>query len=247
MAEQLEPLASQLQATLGLGQPFNDPGVGVFGLRNAVFALGDCFLEIVSPEQPDTAAGRYMARQGGGGGYMAIFDTDDLAGARARAAQLRVRAVWEIDLPDIATTHLHPGDMRGAIVSLDQPDPPGSWRWGGPDWTGRIGRGAPGRLVGVTLAVDDPGAVAARWGEVLGVAAADDQARDGRANDRREEDGAAVLGTDGGEVRFVPARGGVERLIEIAVSGTPLSRGEQEAIELGGVTIRRVDGRPATG
>ena len=58
--------------------------------------------------------------------------------------------------------------MRGAIVSLDRSDPRGSWRWGGEDWTGGIGAAAPGRLAGMTLAVPDPTATAARWGEVLG-------------------------------------------------------------------------------
>ena len=32
-----------------LGEPFDDPGVAQFGLRNAVFAIGDTFLEVVSP------------------------------------------------------------------------------------------------------------------------------------------------------------------------------------------------------
>ena len=36
-----------------------------------------------------------------------------------------VRVVWQLDLPDISGTHLHPADTRGAIVSLDRADPPG--------------------------------------------------------------------------------------------------------------------------
>ena len=56
-AAELEPVAEALRSTLGLSEPFRDPGVGLFGLQNTVFALGDCFLEIVSPTQPDTAAG----------------------------------------------------------------------------------------------------------------------------------------------------------------------------------------------
>jgi len=53
-----------------------------------VFALGDCFPEIVSPARPDTAAGRYLDRHGRGGGYMVIFDLEDLEAARERARQL---------------------------------------------------------------------------------------------------------------------------------------------------------------
>src|SRR5438477_409168 len=168
VAEQLEPVADALRSALGLGEPFRDPGVATFGLTNAVFALGDCFLEVISPTRPDTAAGRYMARHGGGGGYMVIFDLDDLEGSRERAQAAGVRVVWSVDLPDISGTHLHPADMRGAIVSLDAARPPESWRWAGPDWEGRAGAGAPGRLLGVSVAAPEPEAARARWAEVLG-------------------------------------------------------------------------------
>src|SRR5947199_4690957 len=165
----LEPAAAALRSALGLEEPFRDPGVGAFGLANVVFALGDCFLEVVSPKQPDTAAGRYLERHGDGG-YMVIFDLEDLDGARERAAALGVRTVWQLDLPDISGTHLHPADMRGAIVSLDRADPPGSWRWGGPAWTGRVGNGAPGRVVGVTVDVVEPDVISKRWSTVLAIA-----------------------------------------------------------------------------
>ena len=225
VASELEPVASALRAALGLGEPFRDPGVGEFGLTNAVFALGDCFLEVVSPARPDTAAGRYLERRGGDGGYMVLFDIVDLEGARARAEQSGVRVVWRLDLPDISGTHLHPADMRGAIVSLDRSNPYGTWRWGGPQWTGRTGSGAPGRLVGITVAVGDPAAVAARWGHVLGVTVSGDA--------------PAALRLDGGDVRFVAAEDErAEGLVEIAVELPAARRGEQEAIELGGVRLR---------
>ena len=76
---------------------------------------------------------------------MVLFDIEDLDGARTRAEELGVRTVWSIDLPDISGTHMHPADLRGAIVSLDSLAPFGSWRWGGPEWTERIGSGPPGQ------------------------------------------------------------------------------------------------------
>jgi Glyoxalase-like domain len=227
VASELEPVASALRGALDLDDPFRDPGVGEFGLANTVFALGDCFLEVISPIRPDTAAGRYLARHGGDGGYMVIFDIEDLEGARERAIGLGVRVVWQIDLPDISGTHLHPADMRGAIVSLDHSEPYGTWRWGGPKWTGRIGTGASGRLAGVTLAVSDPAAVAARWGEVLGLGVSgEDQ---------------PLLRLDGGEVHFETAASeSAEGLVEIAVELPHDLPGRREAIELGGVRVRRV-------
>lgn len=227
VATELESVESALRSTLGLDEPFRDPGVGAFGLENVVFALGDCFLEVVCPTQEDTAAGRYLTRRGGDGGYMVIFDLEDLEGARSRAQGLGVRVVWQIDLPDISGTHLHPADMRGAIVSVDRSRPYGTWRWGGPQWTGRTGSGAPGELAGITLAVVDPAAVAARWGEVLGVPVS--------GGDR------PVLLLDGSEVRFETAADErAEGLVEITVELPEELPGGEEAIEIGGVWLRRV-------
>jgi Glyoxalase-like domain len=229
VAGELEPVASGLRSVLDLGEPFRDPGVGEFGLTNTVFALGDCFLEVISPQQPDTAAGRYLDRHGGDGGYMVIFDLTDLEGARARAERSGIRVVWRIDLPDISGTHLHPADMRGAIVSLDRSRPYGTWRWGGPQWTGRTGSGAKGRLAGITVAVGDPSAVAARWAEVLGVPIA--------------ESPAHALRLDDAHVSFIAVDDErQEGLVEIAVADSPKLAGGDQAIELGGVRLRGVAG-----
>ena len=72
-------VAGELRRVFGWPPPFHDPGVGRFGLTNAVFAVGDTFVEVVAPAQPDTTAGRYLKRRGGNGGYMAIFQVRDLA------------------------------------------------------------------------------------------------------------------------------------------------------------------------
>ena len=164
-AAQLEPTVERLQEELGLGEPYNDPAVGFFGLRNAVFALGDTFLEVVSPVKPDTAAGRLMQRRGGDCGYMLMFQVDDLAAARARVGEAKVREVLEIDREDIAEVHLHPRDMRGAIVSLSEPQPAPSWPWGGDGWQQRA---AARRVVGATISLPDPDDVAQRWRTVIG-------------------------------------------------------------------------------
>jgi Glyoxalase-like domain len=228
VARELEPVASALRAALGLGEPFRDPGVAEFGLSNVVFPLGDCFLEVISPMQAETAAGRYLDRRGGDGGYMVIFDLEDLDGARARVEQLGIRVVWQIDLPDISGTHLHPGDMHGAIVSLDESRPYGTWRWGGPDWTERTGRGAPGHLAGITVAVGDPAAVAARWAQVLGVPLSGEE--------------QPTLQLNGAEVRLVATEDdAAQGLVEIAVQLPPELRRGRTTIELGGVRVRLID------
>jgi hypothetical protein len=162
---ELEPAVERLTAELDLGEPFADPGVSHFGLRNAVFALGDTFLELVSPVEEGTSAGRLLERRGGDCGYMAMFQVPDVAAARARARGLDVREVFGVDLDEITEAHLHPADMRGAIVSVSEPRPPASWRWGGPDWEQRA---APGAIAGITVSVADPGRVEERWRGIVG-------------------------------------------------------------------------------
>jgi hypothetical protein len=224
-ARELEPVAAQLRASLGLGEPFADPGVAEFGLRNAVFALGDCFVEVIAPAGGESPAGRWLDRRGGDGGYMLIFQLDDLEAGRARAAALGVRVVWSVDLPDISGTHLHPADMRGAIVSLDRADPPGSWRWGGPEWTGQAGPPAPGRLLGVQVAVADPEATASRWAQVLGVPA----------------DGPR-LEYAGGAVEFSPADADAIAAVRVALPAAV--RGGRPGERIGGVHFQFEDEEP---
>jgi hypothetical protein len=189
VARDLDAVVADLRAHLPLADPFHDEGVGHFGLRNAVMALGDTFVEVVSPAQPDTAAGRQLDRLGAdSGGYMIMFQVGDLAQARERIARLGIRVVWELELPDVTDLHLHPADVPGAIVALDRTDPPASWRWGGPAWEARAPETTgPGRVTGATLTARDPDALALRWASVLGADAA------GR-----------TIALDGGELRFAP-------------------------------------------
>jgi len=186
----LEAGRAQLTALLGLDQPFRDPEVGVFGIDNAVYALGDQFVELISPLEHGTAAGRALDRRGDGG-YMLLLQTDDFERERARIERLGVRTVWTADVADIRAMHLHPKDLGGAIVSVDRPQPAAAWRWGGPRWRPQGGRAGLQRIVGVTIAAHDPGAMAARWAEVLGLAAP------------LAIDGGHRLALDDGQVDFV--------------------------------------------
>jgi hypothetical protein len=204
-------VAGQLRDAFGWGLPFHDPGVARFGLTNAVFAVGDTFVEVVAPAQPDTTAGRYLQRRGGDGGYMAIFQVPDLAAARRRIAELGIRVVWSADLPDIAGTHLHPGDVPGAIVSVDWAEPPQSWRWAGPSWTGQAPDHAPGGVTGLTIEVQDPSATARRWADVLGIPAGD-----------AERTARVELPCSRQRLDFVPGRTGHgEGITAMTIAGLP--------------------------
>jgi hypothetical protein len=169
-ARELEPAVAQLAQAYGLGEPYRDPGVGQFGLANAVFAIGDTFLEVVCPVDPDvpgaSTAARQLERAGGGlCGYMAMLQVEDLAAARERTRRAGVREVLSIEFDDVLEVHLHPADMRGAIVALTEPRPAESWRWGGEGWRERS---VPGAVTGIEVATREPAATEARWSALAG-------------------------------------------------------------------------------
>lgn len=207
-ARDLEPVVEDFCAVLGVEVAYRDPGVGEFGLRNAVMPIGDTFLEVVSPEQDDTAAGRYLDRHGELAGYMVILQTEeDMDAFRARMASHEVRTVWKADHPDMRGTHLHPKDVGGAILSVDWADPPSSWRWAGPDWQSKVRTEVVSGIVGVELSSKKPASLAKRWGELLGETPAPG------------DDGVWWVELGRGRLRFRPAAGGPEGLtgIDLAV------------------------------
>jgi catechol 2,3-dioxygenase-like lactoylglutathione lyase family enzyme len=196
VARELEPAVEALRDVLGLEVSFHDPGVEVFGLRNAVMPLGDTFLEVVSPDRPGTAAGRQLERRGGDGGYMVIVQSQAKEADRARVASLGVRVVWEIQLADAGALHLHPHDVGGAILSLDWMEPPESWRWAGPRWREAVRSDVTTGIEGVEIQARDPAAMARRWSQVLVEDVADD------AGEPR------ITLSGGGAIRFTKDRDG---------------------------------------
>jgi len=196
VARDLDPVVADLCAVLGIAVAFRDPGVGVFGLHNAVMPIGDTFLEVVSPIEADTTAGRYLERRGGDGGYMVLVQCDDLDADRKRVADLGVRVVWSADLPDIRGTHLHPRDVGGAILSLDAALPPESWRWAGLDWRQHMRTEVVSEISAVEIQSDDPRALARRWSQVLARPVAETAA------------GVIRIVLDQGAIRFVEAADG---------------------------------------
>lgn len=188
VAADLEAAEQQVERQLGVELCYRDPGVTTFGLRNALFPIGDKLLEIVSPTQPGTTAGRLLDKRGGDGGYMVILEVDDLDPLRERFAAAGARVVYEAVGDGIIGLHLHPADVGGAILSIDQADTWGEWPWAGPVWREHLRSDVVTEVLAVEIDATDPAAMAARWGEVLGRDAVDD-----------------VIALDEGEIRFVTA------------------------------------------
>ena len=172
VARDLDATVSQLCRLFDLSVCYNDPGVGVFGLVNALLPVGDTFLEVVSPMpgRDDTAAGRLMHRRGGDAGYMVILQTNDYAGARERAEQLRIRRVWDVNRDEVDAMHLHPADLGNTcILSLDDMRPPESWIWAGERWREHVRTELVQALAEVELQCADPAATAQKWAQLLGL------------------------------------------------------------------------------
>src|SRR5262249_61654247 len=70
IARELAPVVDEIREVFGLEVAYRDPEVAAFGLENAVFPVGNQFLEVVAPVREGTAGGRYLDRRGGDGGDM---------------------------------------------------------------------------------------------------------------------------------------------------------------------------------
>jgi hypothetical protein len=191
----LDAARAEIVDVLGLGSDYPDPGVGKYGLRNAVWPVGDTFLEVVSPQQDGTTAGRLLEKRGGDGGYMVILQCDDLEAARERVRSEGVRIVDQFDGDGVAFTHLHPKDVGAAILSIDHMVPKARWQWGGPDWEKNVKTDVTTGIVGAELQGPDPEALAERWSAVLGLPRG------------TVADGLRIP-LEGGELRFVQATDG---------------------------------------
>ena len=161
-----DPIVSDLSQLFGLEVAFNDPGVGHFGLENAVMPLGTDFLEVVSPIEENTTAGRYLQKRGGDGGYMVIIQVDDFDRSKSLVNDYKIGIVWDTDLPEAKAIHLHPKQMGGAIVSLDWMNPKESWKWAGPEWNKYITDDIKG-IDGVEIQANNPEEMFNRWKDIL--------------------------------------------------------------------------------
>jgi hypothetical protein len=195
VAHDLTAARAEISVVLGLDYAYDDPGVGKYGLKNAVFPVGTTFLEVVSPHAPGTTAARLLEKRGGDGGYMVILQVDDLAEARARVRDVGARVVDQTDKDGAAFTHIHPKDVGGAILSLDHMNPKERWEWGGPHWHDHVRTDVSVAIVGAELQAEDPGRMATRWAAVLGRTA-------------KQNEGGWRIDLDEGEIRFVPIRDG---------------------------------------
>jgi hypothetical protein len=225
VAADLAPVESSIIDELGLELCYRDPDVGVFGLKNALFPIGDKLLEVVSPMTGGTTAGRQLDKRNGDGGYMVILQVDDLDAMRSRIETHNVRVVFTAPGPGITGLHLHPKDVGAAILSVDQSERWDEWPWAGPTWRDHIATRVVTDLVGVAMQSEHPAGTANRWAAVLGreVAEIGDQHH---------------VPLDEGVLRFVPP--GDDRGDGVCAVDMRAANGQVRSTTLCGVTINFV-------
>ena len=172
VSKERDSLVKDLCDLFQLEVAFYDPGIIHFGLENAVIPVGDTFLEVVSPVQENTTAGRFLETRKGDGGYMVIVQTDDLKREKLRVESEGIRIVWNADREEdgihAQAIHLHPRDVGGAILSIDSMEPTEAWLWASSSRKKHIKTETSNFLNGVHIQSTNPESMMRSWEKALG-------------------------------------------------------------------------------
>jgi hypothetical protein len=173
VAPQLEPVIADIADIMGLRVCYRDGNVAKYGLVNALLPVDTILLEVVSPSREGTAAGRFLDRTAGRGGYMAIFCCDDPDAYGKRANAIGVRTANVMTHAPYHGVQLHPRDCRAAFIEFNHTDGGddvlGPYPPAGPDWQNAIRKDVTQALVGVEMQSPDPKGLAEHWGRIVGV------------------------------------------------------------------------------
>jgi hypothetical protein len=242
VAPKLKSVVDDIAAILELEVCHRDTGVAKYGLENALFPIGTKFLEVVAPTRKDTAAGRFLEKSGGHGGYMVIFDCGDAERRRKHAEALGVRIANVIEYPDYLGIQLHPRDCGAAMIEFNHTpggeDIFGPYHPAGPDWSKALRTSQTKALVEIELEASDPQKLVAQWSRII------------EAPVSRTPEGEPRIVLQGAAIRFVaapPGKSDCLGALRIAVTDvarakkTAATRGcrfDGESFHLGGVRFR---------
>jgi hypothetical protein len=173
VAPGIEPVTSDIADIMGLMVCYRDGNVAKYGLENALLPADTILLEVVAPLRPGTAAGRFIDKTGGRGGYMAIFCCDDPDARAKHANAIGVRTANVITHAPYHGVQLHPRDCRAAFIEFnhtdDSDDVLGPYPPAGPDWPKSIRKDVTQALTGVEMESPEPEVLAQHWGNIIGI------------------------------------------------------------------------------
>src|ERR1700694_2224015 len=173
VAPHLEPVVGDIAAIMGLKVCYRDGNVAKYGLENRLLPVDTILLEVVAPVREGTAAGRFLDKTGGRGGYMAIFCCDDPVTRGRHANEIGVRTANVIAHAPYHGVQLHPRDCRAAFIEFNHTsgsdDVLGPYPPAGPDWQKSIRKDWRQALIGVEMQSPEPQALAEHWGRIIGI------------------------------------------------------------------------------
>jgi hypothetical protein len=171
VAPELEPAVADLAEIFGLAVCYRDGNVAKYLLVNALLPVGRCFLEVVAPTREGTAAGRYLERRQGAGGYMVIIDCDDIERRRRHVEALGVRIANPLRYETYTGLQLHPRDTGGAMLEINHTaggeSLEGPYHPAGPHWQGAVRTDVTTGWRAAVLQSAEPLRLAERWAAIL--------------------------------------------------------------------------------
>ena len=196
VAHELEPVVEDLKAVFDIEVCHRDPAVAKYGLHNALLPIGNSFIEIVASTKDNTAAGRYLDRRKGDGGYMVILDTDELDPWQRHVDAIGVRVAARLMSNGYRGLQLHPRDTGGTLLEINWSDGGAdinaAYHPAGPRWQAYVRTTVVKAISGAELQSDRPSRLATKWSEIL-------------RKPTRPIDGGFRIDIDHASLRFVPA------------------------------------------
>lgn len=171
VARDLVRVEQDLAEVFGLSPSHRDPQIAAFGLRNVLMPVGTSFFEIVSPIAEGTTAGRYLDRRQGDGGYMTIFDSDDLESWRVHIAGLGIREAAFLEFDGFNSIQLHPKDTGGPLLEInrttDGAEARGAYFPAGKNWLDHVRTDRVRGISAAEIQSDDPESLSRQWASIL--------------------------------------------------------------------------------
>ncbi|KAJ8113098.1 hypothetical protein OPT61_g4707 [Boeremia exigua] len=116
VARDIDRARQLLTHVIGTSVIYEDPAVGQWGLKNFLVPLGGDFIEVVSPFEEGTTAGRLLDKRGDGG-YMIIMQTED---AKKRRQYLESNGLSKVIISqehgDTVFVQYHPKGIKGGVM-----------------------------------------------------------------------------------------------------------------------------------
>ena len=113
VAKDLKKAEDLLTNVLGTEVVYVDPGVGKWGLENILVAVGGEIIEVVSPKESGTTAGRLLDKRGDGG-YMLIMQHPDAQKRREYIESKGLaKVIWSHPGKDSMAVQYHPKGIKG--------------------------------------------------------------------------------------------------------------------------------------